>query len=134
MQLLGRSQISCGFYFNSKWRIFKYISLKHVCFFYHIVFCFFFKLFSGLFVENLPKQLVTLTKRLAQKQFTNIQHNGGSKNSSADESLEEDTRHGRPSDVDNHQPKTLVETNLHKTVLELDEGLSFATATITKHL
>lgn len=51
-----------------------------------------------------------------------------------DESLEDDERSGRPSDVDNDQLRALVEANPRTTVRELAEELEVGIATISDHL
>ena len=68
----------------------------------------------------------TTTERTAQWWFKKFL--GG------DESLEDDERSGRPSDVDNDQLRALVEANLHTTVRELAYELDVTYTTISNHL
>ena len=51
-----------------------------------------------------------------------------------DESLEDDERSGRPSDVDNNQLRALVEANPRTTVRELASELDLTYTTISNHL
>ena len=53
---------------------------------------------------------------------------------SGDESLEDDERSGRPSDVDNDQLRALVEANPRTNVREHAEELDVTPTTISNHL
>ena len=68
----------------------------------------------------------TTTERTAQWWFKKFR--GG------DESLEDDERCGRPSDVDNDQLRALVEANPRTTVRELAAELDVTYRTISNHL
>ena len=68
----------------------------------------------------------TTTERTAQWWFKKFC--GG------DESLEDDERSGRPSEVDNDQLRTLVEANPRTTVRELASELDVTYMTISNHL
>ena len=68
----------------------------------------------------------TITVRTAQWWFKKFR--GG------DESLEDDERSGRPSDVDNDQLRALVEANPRTTVRQLASELDVTYTTISNHL
>ncbi|XGW15057.1 hypothetical protein V3C99_000941 [Haemonchus contortus] len=68
----------------------------------------------------------TTNERTAQRWFRKFRN--------GDESLEDDTRGGRPSDVDNDELKAMVEANPRMIVRDISSGLSVSIGTVSSHM
>nr|CDJ82821.1 transposase [Haemonchus contortus] len=68
----------------------------------------------------------TTNERTAQRRFKEFRN--------GDESLEDDSRGGRPSDVDNDELKALVEANPRMILMDISSGLNVSIGTISSYM